>query len=160
MRPIAAPAALVVAAAIALLGCSGSSSAKRVNGTITKGGDLQAAKLQPGDCMLAPTKITANVTTVHAVPCKDPHPMEAYQRVTYDQGDAYPGDKELGRFADGACLEHYSDYVGSDYQDSTLFYTYLLPTAQSWQNNKDRTIICVITTTGQQLTGSVKGSQK
>ena len=146
--------------ACALVACSGGGGAKRVNGEITKGGDLDAAKLQPGDCMLAPTKVSANVTTVHVVPCKDAHPMEAYALVVYDKGDAYPGDKELGRFADGACLEHYSDYVGSDYQDSTLYYTYLLPSARSWQDNKDRTIICVITTTGDQLSSSVKGSQR
>jgi hypothetical protein len=152
--------ALAVVVATLALGCSGDSGPTRKDGRITKAGSLSAAELKPGDCMLAPAKVAAEVTDVRAVPCSDPHPLEAFSLVTYDKGDAYPGDKELGRYADGKCLERYADYVGIDYADSELFYTYLLPSARSWQDSKDRTIVCIVTTTGEQLTKSVQGSQR
>jgi hypothetical protein len=40
-----------------------------------------------------------------------------------------------------------------------LFYTYLLPSVRSWAAN-DRTVVCLVTTTGQQLTASMKGARR
>ena len=90
--------------------------------------------------------------------------MEAYALVDYvppDGGvaDSYPGDDALTTFADGTCAEQFTGYVGVSYQDSTLFFTYLLPSARSWEQDADRKVICFITTTGQQLTASVAGSK-
>jgi hypothetical protein len=74
-------------------------------------------------------------------------------------GDNYPGDTALRSFADGQCLQRFQGYTGTDYRHSSLFYTYLLPSVRSWAA-KDRTVVCVITTTGQELTSSVKGSRR
>jgi hypothetical protein len=70
----------------------------------------------------------------------------------------FPGDKVLRTFADGACLERYQGYTGVAYTDSTLFYTYLLPSARGWSDGKDRKVVCLVTTTGDKLTASVKGA--
>jgi hypothetical protein len=37
--------------------------------------------------------------------------------------------------------------------------TYLLPSARSWQQGEDRSVLCFVTTTGDPLTNSVKGSK-
>ena len=66
----------------------------------------------------------------------------------------------LSAFAQGACAQHFTGYVGVDYLDSSLFFTYLLPSARSWESDDDRDVICFVTTTGGTLTGSVKGSKK
>ncbi len=47
-----------------------------------------------------------------------------------------------------------------NYLDSKLFYTYLLPSARSWNDGKDRKVVCIVTTTGDQLQGSIKGSKR
>ena len=46
------------------------------------------------------------------------------------------------------------------YLDSKLFYTYLLPSARSWNDGDDRKVVCIVTTTGEELQTSVKGSQR
>ena len=38
------------------------------------------------------------------------------------------------------------------YLDSSLFFTYLLPSARGWEESNDRSVICFVTTTGQELT--------
>ena len=62
--------------------------------------------------------------------------------------------------AEGACAQRFQSYVGVAYQDSSLFFTYLLPSARSWEQGDDRTVLCLVTTTGQKLTASVKGSKR
>lgn len=125
---------------------------------------VSALDVKPGDCALAPAAITTEVTNLKVVPCTDPHEQEVYAVVPYT-GDGgtqtempYPGEAALKAFADGACLEAFSGYVGSDYRDSSLFFTYLLPSARGWQQGSDHDVTCFITTTGDQMTASVKGS--
>lgn len=115
--------------------------------------------LKPGDCIVPPTDVKAELSTVKVVSCRQPHTQEVYALVSDRAGDNYPGTKQLETFANGNCLQHYEGYVGVAYQHSSLFFTYLLPSVRSWAAD-DRTVVCVITTTGQRLTSSVKGSKR
>jgi Septum formation len=146
-------------AALLLLGCSHSSSAA--------GKGTSVFKVKVGDCLVPPTAIKAEISTVTVVKCTQPHTQEVFAEVTYGSGPpgatttstsgTFPGANVLMTYANGACLQKFQAYIGIDYQDSNLYYTYMLPSARSWSSN-DRTIVCLITTTGQQLTASVKGS--
>jgi Septum formation len=111
--------------------------------------------LRPGTCIVPPTDIKAELASLKVVSCRTPHTQEVYALVDDPGGDTYPGATVLRTFADGNCLQHFKSYTGVDYRDSQLFYTYLLPSVRSWAA-KDRTIVCIITTTGQPLTASVK----
>ncbi len=120
-------------------------------------------RVKAGDCVLAPENVTEKISSLSVVDCSKPHPMEAYAVVAYKPAsgaavpDVYPGEAPLKAFAEGACLEQFSAYVGVDYRDSGLFFTYLLPSAQDWGNGKaDTSVSCFVTTTGKQLTTSVK----
>jgi hypothetical protein len=115
--------------------------------------------LSVGECIVPPTQITANLSTLDVVPCHTPHTQQVFFLVHDDTaGDNYPGASELKTYADGHCLQHFQPFVGIDYQDSTLFYTYLLPSVRSWAAG-DRTVTCLITTTGPKLHSSVEGSK-
>lgn len=147
-------------AVVLLAGCSGSGS----------GASGNVFKLKVGDCVVPPTEIKAEITSVTVVPCSKPHSQEVFAAVNYapprsaattTTGNVFPGEPALRTFADGACLQQYAAYVGLDYRDSSLFYTYLLPSARSWNSSShDRKVVCLVTTTGQQLTASVKGSRQ
>ena len=50
------------------------------------------------------------------------------------------------------CAQNFQSYVGISYLDSSLFFTYLLPSARGWEQSKDRAVICFVTTTGADLT--------
>lgn len=122
-----------------------------------------------GDCFVAPAEVKAELANLSKVPCDVAHQQELYAKVEYrasgsatssDIADTYPGDATLDTYANGACAQAYTSYVGIAYPDSGLWMTYLLPSARSWQQGKDRSILCFVTTTaGGSLTASVKGSK-
>jgi putative regulator of septum formation len=121
--------------------------------------------IKPGQCFSPPAKVKAELSKLDAVPCGRPHTEESYANLPYATKDgsdasAYPGEAALKSFADAACAQHYADYVGKDYLDSSYFFTYLLPSARGWEQQKDRNVLCFVTTTGQQLTASVKDSKR
>jgi hypothetical protein len=129
-----------------------------------EGESVSVFKVEPGQCFERQTEVKAQISELTAVDCDKDHAQESYAIVPYKAidgaaPDIYPGDDALTRFAEGACAGAYRDYVGVDYLDSKLFYTYLLPSARSWDDD-DRSVVCFVTTTGEPLQGSVKGSKK
>lgn len=148
---------LIVALAVcgAVTGCSGSSSGAKTE---------SALRLKVGQCVVPPKEPTAELSSVSVVPCTKLHTQEAYALVDYlapasaANPDSYPGPQVLKKFADGSCAQRYEGYVGVSYADSSLFFTYLLPSARGWQAG-DHAITCFVTTTGASLTRSVKGSK-
>jgi hypothetical protein len=150
-------AALLLAAAAtvtSVAGCGGSS----------KGDGTSVFHVKAGQCFLPPSKVQAELTSLKRVDCTSGHTQEAYAVVAYNGNgsgitDDYPGDTVLKTYADGVCAQKFSSYVGVDYQDSTLFFTYLLPSARGWQQSHDRNIVCFVTTTGAVLHKSVKGTK-
>jgi hypothetical protein len=122
-------------------------------------------RVDPGQCFQAPGKVQAELSSLKRVACAQPHSREAYAVFSYtppagSPADTYPGSDALSTFAKGGCAQRYRPYVGVDYLDSSLFFTYLFPSARSWEQDGDRKIICFVTTTGAPLQGSVKGSKK
>jgi hypothetical protein len=147
----------LVGVALIATGCSGSGSRGSAK--------VSVFSVEPGECFVSPGQVHAQLTTLDRTPCTRPHNQEAYAKVAYTAADgstasAYPGDTLLSQFAQGACAQRFGGYVGVDYLDSSLFFTYLLPSPRSWENADDRNVICFVTTTGGSLTSSVKGSRK
>jgi hypothetical protein len=149
----------VCAAALMLSGCSVFGSNKSASASES------VFAVRPGQCFRSPADVKAELATLNRTSCKQSHTQEAYALVNYTNPDgsaasAYPGSDLLTSFAQGACAQHFTDYVGIDYLDSSLYFTYLLPSARSWESDDDHDIICFVTTTGSALTSSVKGSKK
>lgn len=161
-------AALVCAAALA-----GSLSACSWFGGNDNGSKSTSVfDVQPGQCFTTPAKVKAELSNLNEVPCTSKHTEEAYAVVAYQAhngagqtssgatSSGYPGSDVLDTYAKGVCAQRFTKYVGVDYLDSTLYYTYLLPSARSWEQNDDRNVTCFVTTTGGTLTKSVKNSRK
>ena len=115
--------------------------------------------LSVGDCIVPPTTVQAQISTIKIVSCHQSHTQEVFALVRDNAGNNYPGATTLQTFATARCLQQFQPYVGDAYEDSSLFYTFLLPSVRSW-TSEDRTVVCVITTTGQPLTASVRGSKR
>lgn len=127
------------------------------------GGDetVSVFELAPGDCVLSPSDVAAELTELERVDCQEEHHMEVYARVEFPETDdvaPFPGDAATKSFADGACAEEFTEYVGVSYLDSALWFTYLVPSARSWAEGGDRTVTCFVTTTGAPLDKSVAGT--
>lgn len=162
--------AMVIATSVALGGCSwfghGKSGTKQVS----------VFDIRPGQCFTPPTAVKVQLSKITGTPCTKPHTQESYAVIRYSPAgsasgsssgpvatqltSSYPGADVLSTFAQGACAQQFQAYVGVDYLDSKLFFTYLLPSARSWEQQADRNVICFVTTTGSPLTSSVKGSKQ
>jgi hypothetical protein len=154
--------------ALSLVGCSGGGSGVK---------DISVFSVKPGECFSAPKDVKVQLSTLTKKPCSREHTQEAYAVVAFappggagataarptavpSLTSSYPGSDVLTTFAQGACAQRYAGYVGVDYLDSSLFFTYLLPSARSWEQADDRDVICFVTTTGSTLTSSVKDSKR
>jgi hypothetical protein len=150
---------LLIATAVALLlgGCSFLGIGRSSKPSIPARTD-SVFHLSVGDCIVPPTSIQAEISKLKVVPCHEPHTQEVFALISDNAGSNYPGASALQTFANAGCLQKFQGYVGIAYEDSSLFYTYLLPSVRSW-TSEDRTVDCIITTTGQPLTKSVRGSK-
>jgi hypothetical protein len=150
------PAGLLVLALV-VAGCS-KDKADRKDGAIDKAGNVSVFDVQVGDCLNPGEELGAEITKIKAVPCKEPHTHEVFALPDYPdkESDVYPGEDKLRSFANAQCLEAFGNYTGTDYLDSKLFFSYLQPSIRSWQEGDDRRIVCVIVSTGKEVTGSAK----
>jgi hypothetical protein len=121
-------------------------------GAVTSSGDVDATDLQIGDC--AQNAPAGETTTVHVVPCSQPHGAEVYAEFTLE-GDGYPGSDQVDRFALGGCRSRVAAYVGpAPAQDYDLYY--LVPTTDTWAQG-DRSVTCLLGgPNGAKLTGTVR----
>jgi hypothetical protein len=147
-----------VLVAVALGACS-KDKAEREGGDITDAGPISVFDLRPGDCLNPDPETAGEIENIQAVPCSEEHTQEVYALPEYpdENGGAYPGEAEIQQFADASCLEAFEEYTGTDYLNSDLYFTYLHPSVDSW-NDDDRQIVCVISAGGDPMTGSVKGT--
>jgi hypothetical protein len=148
---------LLLVVAFVAAGCS-SDKAGRKDGAIDKAGDVSVFDVQVGDCLNPGSELGISIVNIKAVPCSDPHTHEVYALPDFPEkdGDVYPGEEKIRTFANAQCLEAFGNYTGTDYLDSKLFFSYLQPSIKSWQEGDDRRIVCVIVSTGKEVTGSAK----
>lgn len=147
---------------VCLTGCSWFSGS---DADAPKPVEISVLDVQPGQCFTAQQEVQAEIATLGSIPCDTPHQQESYAIVDYQPptgvtGDAFPGDADLKSYADANCAQQFEQYVGISYLDSSLFFTYLVPSARGWEQNDDRSIVCFITTTGAELTSSAKASKQ
>lgn len=148
----------VGAAAMALTGCS---ILNQVTGPIdvnpSDGTDTDVFSIKVGDC-LNDGNLEGQVTTTPVIDCAEPHDSEAYASVLVADGE-YPGDQAIFDQADTECGAAFATYVGIDWSESSLNFSYYYPTTESWANG-DREILCLVYDPAGQTTGSLKDAAR
>ena len=125
-------------------------------GAIVDAGSVDAFQMRVGDCFDdGSTFADQEVDSVPGVPCSNPHDNEVY--AVYDVATAsFPGE-EMAGMAHAGCEERFQEFVGKDYDSSSLDIATLYPSPESWQQN-DREVVCAVyDVDAKKLTGSVKG---
>ena len=172
--------AALMAAMVCLAGCGGHQAGALKKNPQKK--NVAVFDLRPGQC-LVPPKANPNlqVASITVVSCREPHTEEVYCVLPYSAtlpdkappcpaepprliGSAnqdYPGTQALEGFANAVCLDEFQPYVGTTYQESALYYTYLYPSPRSWDaaSRRDRMVACILVSPRLALTRSAKGSK-
>lgn len=100
----------------------------------------------------------ASIAKAAEIDCATPHPAEIVG-VDLMTHDAYPGDSDADSAAIDFCYSAFADYVGVDYDSSSLDMRYLYPDESSWTLG-DRQIVCWVEAVEGELldAGSVRGT--
>lgn len=155
-----------VALSVALTGCSalnsilgsGSGDANRdeETGQVTESSNVGVFSVKLGDCMLDTG--TGMLTDANVLPCTDPHDQEVYYEITMPDGEF--SDTDIDAATQECVGDAYTSFVGVAYDDSALNVTTLVPTKDSWEQNNDRVIQCIIFDPAGQTTGSLAGAAR
>ena len=104
------------------------------------------------------TEETQEFATVPTVPCGEEHDSEIY--AAHDlEGAEYPGDEAVVTGADELCLDDFASFVGTAYEESALELTTFFPSADSWDLQDDREVLCVVVDVDGGVTGTLEGAQ-
>lgn len=123
-------------------GCASGESIRDESGRVVSSGEWSVYDLRPGDCLGELSDQGGAVDTVPLVPCETEHTVEVFAVALYPGSD-YPGAQELATYGDNTCLTALETEFGLSPSDS-LFVSYLLPSADSWEADGDRSVVCVI----------------
>ena len=118
--------------------------------------------LEVGDCFDDPSSFSGEVSEVDDVPCSQSHDNEVYAISDHPAGSdlPYPGENALFEYSNEYCLSEFDAYVGIDYLDSRLDFSYYYPGRDLWEDG-DREIVCFIYDLDlAKLTKSMKGSRE
>jgi hypothetical protein len=120
---------------------------------------VSAFALRLGDCLndAVADDDSDSVANLRRLPCEQPHAYEVYL-VHALSNASFPGSEAVSELADELCHEAFAGYVGIDYDDSEFDYSMMWPSAGSWRHQRDRDIVCLITSLDEQpLLGSARG---
>lgn len=129
-------------------------------GTITRGGSLDVAELQVGDCFEGPEDDT-ELTDVRVVPCEERHHNEIYHvaELPYGSDAPFPGEDLVFQIAGEACASGFEGFIGVPYQRSELDFAMVAPSRDSWEND-DRTFVCAVYDPVGPVAGTLAGTKR
>ncbi|MBE3002198.1 septum formation family protein [Nocardiopsis sp. HNM0947] len=122
--------------------------------------DTDVFTLRVGDCL---NEMESNpdetVSEVPKVDCEEPHDFEVYETTDLDGDSTFPGEEEVAGLADEACVDAFEGFVGVEWEESTLEYTTLFPTAEGWEDHNDREALCLVFDPAGQTEGTLDNAR-
>ena len=118
--------------------------------------------LKAGDCYNSvpfSDEYVTELSDVELVKCDEPHEREVF--ADFDLPDSsWKGDDYVWEQVEIVCGPRFEEFVGIEYDLSTLDYAAIYPSEQKWDLG-DRLAICsVVEVSGMEVTGSAKGSRR
>jgi hypothetical protein len=148
---------LLVAAGVVLGACNDDSkgTTRSATGQVVNPATISVFELKPADCLDPPPDLTGEINDIKVVPCTQPHTQEVFATVA-SAATAYPGAEALATEGSAACVGAMQAPGLGLSPDDGYFWSYLLPSFDGWNKDKDRSIVCVLTfPTMGEVTGSV-----
>lgn len=156
-RGAVAVVGIVALGPIVLGACNDDSkgTTRSATGQVVNPATISVFELKPADCLDPPPDLTGEVGDIKVVPCAQPHTQEVFATVA-SAATAYPGAEALATEGSAACVGAMQAPGLGLSPDDGYFWSYLLPSFDGWNKDKDRSIVCVFTfpTLGS-VTGSV-----
>lgn len=145
-------------AGVAIFGGAGlldDNTTRNDQGDIVESGGVGVFAIQDGDCLQLPDADT--VASLEGVPCETPHDAQAYHAFDLVGYASYPTDDEIDTDAIDGCEAAFAGFVGTPYEDSELYFSYLTPSAEGWDQG-DHEIQCMIVPETGKISFDAQGS--
>lgn len=165
-RSLLAPVA-AVALALTLTGCGSildavmgetpdAAQRDEPGGEITAAADADVFSLQVGDCLdyLTESEDTTEFSSLPTIPCAEEHDSEIFAEATLTDEQFAQGED----FFDTWCYDQFEGFVGTVYEDSALYYSYLSPTTEGWDAGDD-VLQCLVVHPDGGVTGTLRDSK-
>jgi hypothetical protein len=124
------------------------------SGEIVESGELGVFSLEVGDCLNGLDWTQETVSSGLGVPCSEQHNYEVFYETFYEGMTL----SEIQRASSEACEANFESYVGSPYEASSLYFTALTPTQESYEAG-DREVTCLLHNEAETLvTGTWRNS--
>lgn len=136
----------------------GTSTASTPGSTPTAG-RIPVNALTKGTCIDEPNLGDGIVASVPATPCTSGHTHEVYHVAIYDETTTYSAER-IEAFADDLCVREFRRYLGIDYARSKYTYLAVLPTEETWNRDRDRSVLCLAYADGARLSVSLANIQQ
>lgn len=128
------------------------------DGVIVRAGSMSVHELRVGDCFNIPDEPSPDIETVEGIPCSDPHDFEVLVVRELEPGP-FPSDLDFDIHFETTCLSAFQPYVGTPYPVSEIWLDMIVPLPEGWSQG-DRTITCLLFDPEDQVTGSLKSSNR
>ena len=126
------------------------------SGAIVGEGTVDAFNVQIGDCFNDTESLDEEVNSLPGVPCSEPHDNEAYAVLDLTL-ENYPKGDAMSDLANESCMNRFEEFVGMDYDSSSLDIFAIYPSVDSWKQS-DREVVCAVyDMNAEKLVGSMKG---
>ena len=140
----------IVRTTLAIVGAIGVSASLAACGS-------QVATAEVGACVNT-SDFEGEITEIPTVDCSEEHDAQVFHTFDMDDGD-FPGDDAISTAVEEQCLPAFEEFVGADYQESSLDINFIGPSQDTWDQADDREVICVLyTMDGSTSTESFEGS--
>lgn len=118
----------------------------------------QVASADVGACINSADVSGDEITDIPTVDCSEEHDAQVFFKFDMDDGD-FPGNEAVSTAAQEKCIPAFGDFVGTDYQESSLDIRFIGPSQDTWDQADDREVICfLVTMDGSTSTESFEGS--
>lgn len=123
--------------------------------------------LKVGDCYNQQdynSEVMIEISDVDLVNCEEPHELEVFAVFDLPESN-WKGDDATYDLAGEGCMNRFEPFVGVAFELSTLWFEFIYPTVESWNDLDDRIVQCSIFATDDKeeimmVTGSLKGSKR
>lgn len=125
--------------------------------TASTGGRMVGVnQLRVGQCFIEPHPDSEDSPeAVKVLPCSSPHNAEVTLRYTL-AADTWPGYKALDKGTDARCKAALEDYVDAPYDDTPWDFGSYSPSKETFQEDGDRLVVCVVYPDGRQVSRSAR----
>lgn len=140
-------------------GSASNSDNQPTQNPITEAQSHSVFELNVGDCLVLDQAPEDNAENLPAIDCSQPHDGEIYAEREMTE-NSYPGNQAAQTQTKQFCRDKFEPFVGLSLEQSALNVTYLYPTQESWDQQDDRIIQCIIVDQAGGVSGSLRNSKR